>query len=241
MDRIRAAVVICVFVVAVGSSTALVGDSPNASVGSRQTVVPSDFDQTRLVDVQILPHDPHVQRTQPAFFVVRIDEIPENETAVLLGFRSEHAPRASYDFDERVVHVVDLPPIFPKFDRLVYVSGVDSGEVVYVPVRLAPDESFVPDTISVSAHVFSKNFRPLGTGELELRVLCPVECKLYLGADEAATMFLRNLDLVIGILGLLIAFFGRKKIWVFLRAPTRHFGHSIADKRKRSDERPHDE
>ncbi|MFC7082065.1 hypothetical protein [Halorussus caseinilyticus] len=51
--------------------------------------------------------------------------------------------------------------------------------------------------------------------EFTFGIRCPVECRVEL----LATWVVRNIELVVGILSLLVAFFGRKKIWNVLRLP----------------------
>lgn len=229
MTRIRALAVVCLLFVLIGGSVQFaVGDnSRNAAETSEQIAVPSVAESG---EVEVVPEEHRILRDQSAFFVVRVDGIPEDENTFLLGLRTESVgEEVSYEFHDEAVSTFELPPFFPEVDVAVYVPKPDSGEVAHVPVSLSSNTKFDVDEYTVETVAWTKDFDKIGKDESEIGIRCAVKCRIELFVEWTV----QNLERIVAVLGLLIAFFGRKKIWAVLRVPRRHIANTVGSRRKR--------
>lgn len=74
------------------------------------------------------------------------------------------------------------------------------------------------------------------SAEVELWVFCSVQC----GVEWMGVQVVQKPDIVIALLSLLVAFFGRKKIWAVLRVPRKQVAKA-AGGRTRQDAGTEDE
>lgn len=234
MDRTKALAAVCLFLVLLGGSMslALADSSRDAANPSEQIAVPSG--QAGSVIVEIQPEEHRILRDQSAFFVARIDGFPEAADAFLLRLQTNSdANEVSYEAHHDAARVLDWPLRFPEADAVVYVRNTDSDGVAHVPFTLSPETKFSVEQRTLEASVWTENLQQVGEGESQIGIRCPIGCQIELGVEWLN----RNLERIATVLGLLIAFFGRKKIWALLRVPKARLAGTARGKREHRGER----
>lgn len=237
MNRIRVVAVLCVLAAVAGGSTVLSfsGHSQYAPETAKQTASPPDLDSTEGITVQMVPKETRIQRGHTAVFAVRIGEVAEHSDGVLLGLRTNlDDPEYSFESKHPETQVIHLS-FFEKFDTVLYVPTNDAGGPIHVPVLLSGEEKLPPGNYTVTATVLPNGIQEVGTTELGVEVLCPIECRAILGVQGAVDWVRQNLGLIIGTLSLLIAFFGREKIWSFIRALNKHISGTSNNAREKDE------
>ncbi|WP_132058973.1 hypothetical protein [Halorussus amylolyticus] len=214
MNRSEALVAVCVLAVLVGSSTAFAAatDSLGARHGSEQIALAG---QTGSVDVTVLPETYRISRDQPMTFVVHV--VSASSDAIFLGFTVRSDAPVSFEFHHPAVRAMPRSWMFSEFDFVGYIPATEAGTDEFVPVTVSPDEKFPHGESVVEVRVGSRVDASMARAELAFQTRCPVSCRVELFAQ----WFVENLDLLVALAGLLIAFFGRKKIWAAIRASKR--------------------
>lgn len=231
MNRTKPLAVVCLVLVLVGGSTAFaVADSSrDAANPSAQIAAPSG--QTGSVVVEIQPEEHRILRDQSTTFVVRV--VSDGEDGILLGLRLDSGVPASFEFHDPDVRMLSQSWLYPQFDVVGYLPANAVGPDEDIPVTIAPEETFAVGTSSVEVTRISRVPGQMVSEEFQLTVRCPVGCRVTL----LLNWFTDDPERIVAVLGLLIAFFGRKKIWAFLRTPKVRLAGTTGDKRERRDER----
>lgn len=234
MTRTRAFAVVCLLLVLIGGSISVaLGDSSrDAAETSKQIAAPSG--QIESVEVQILPEEHRTLRDQSVFFVARIAGLPEDTSGFYLGLKVHSGgDTASYEFHRDAVITVNLPLFFPDSNAVAYVQKTDSSDVVDVPFTLSPNTKFSVNPQTIEATVWTKSFEEIGSAESRIGIYCHVECQ-----TELFIAWLdQNLERIVAVLSLLVAFFGRKKIWALLRIPKTRLADTATGKQEHREER----
>ena len=217
MDRTKALAVVCLFLVLVGGSIslALADSSGNAANPSEQITAPSE--RTQPVVIELLPEEDSILRDQSTTFVVRV--VSDGEDGLLLGLRLGSDGPASFEFHDPDVRILAQSWLYPQFDVVGYIpaDAVEPDEAV--PVTISPEETFAVGTSSIEVTKLSRDPKQMATAKFQLEIRCPVGCQ----TEVLTNRIVRSPELVIGFLSLLVAFFGRKKIWTALQAPRVRF------------------
>ncbi|UPW01585.1 hypothetical protein M0R88_05640 [Halorussus gelatinilyticus] len=140
-------------------------------------------------------------------FTVRVVADPRDR--ILLGFEVRSETPTSFEFHNPAVEVVDAPMFFPNYDVIAFIPAAKSDATEYVPVTISPEQKLPRERSTVGITRMSPNLRSLATDEFTFDVRCPVECH----AELIAQWVIQNIEVIIAFLALLVAFFGRKRIW----------------------------
>lgn len=231
MNRTKALVVVCSLLVLLGGSMSLaLADSPwNAANPSEQDTVPSE--RTQSVTVEILPEADSILRDQSATFVVRV--VSDGEEGILLGLRLDAETPASFEFGNPNVQILAQSWLYPQFDVVGYLPADAVEPDESIPVTVSPEETFAVGTSSVEVTRISRVPEQMVSEEFQLDVRCPVGCRVTL----LLNWFTEDPERIVAVLGLLIAFFGRKKIWAALRTPRTRLAGTGGNGRERRSER----
>lgn len=230
MTQLRVLTAVCLLLVLVGSSAsfAVTYSSQQSADTSKQTAVLGP--QTGSVELQIMPEEHSILRDQPMTFAVRV--VSDGEDGLLLGFRIRPETAAEFDFHNPDAKVVSVPWVYPNYDAVTYVPEEKVGTEEYVPVTVSPEEKYPLGGSTVEVTRLSRDLPSMLTAEATFGIRCPVECRVELMIDWIG----ENIERIVAILGLLVAFFGRRKIWAVLRRPRRYAtGTGDAEQRRRDE------
>lgn len=216
MTQLRVLTAVCLLLVLVGSSAAFaVADNPQQPVDtSKQTAVLGP--QTGSVELQVMPEEHSVLRDQPMTFAVRV--VSDGEEGLLLGFHINPETAAKFEVHNPDAKEVSVPLVYPDYDAVFYIPEEKVGAEEYVPVTVSPEEKYPLGGSTVEVTRISRDLPSMLTAEVTFGIRCPVGCRVELMIDWIGG----NIGRIVAILGLLVTFFGRKKIWAALHLPTKH-------------------
>lgn len=229
MNRTKPLAAVCLLLVLLGGSMSLaLAHGSGDEVESRQTAVLSE--QTDSASVEIVPTEHRVLRDQSVNFAVRV--VSDGEDGLLLGFEIGSEGPVSFEFHNPDVRELSIPLVYPDFDAVAYVPEKEVDTEEYVPVTVSPEEKFPRSGSTVVVTRISRGVPGMLTDEFAFEVRCPIECR----AELLLQWSVGNLELLVSVLGLLVAFFGRKKLWALLRTPKVRLAGTVGDKRERQSE-----
>ncbi|WP_135823439.1 hypothetical protein [Halorussus ruber] len=215
MNRIRAFAAVCVLVVLVGSSASFaLGDvSRDAAESSAQ--IAAQTGETGSVSVEIMPEKNRILRNQPMNFAVRV---VSDGGDILLGLRVHSETPTTFEFHNPDVEVISISWLYPNFDAVAYIPERSADREEYIPVTISPEKKLPQSSSTVEATYISRDVPVMPTAEFTFGIRCPAECHAELMVQWVG----ENIGSLLTLLGLLIAFFGRKQIWDALGLPREH-------------------
>jgi hypothetical protein len=230
MDRTKALAAVCLLLLLVGGSTsfALADSSDNETEIPKQTAAVTE--QTESGAVQIMPTENRVLRDQSVNFAVRV--VSDGEDGILLGLRIGSEIPASFEFYNPDVRELSIPLVYPDFDTVAYIPAEKVDTEEYVPVKVSPKKKFPRSGSTIEVGRISREETEMATDEMIFEIRCPIECQVEL----LLNWLIQNIELLVSILGLLIAFFGRKKIWSILQTSKARFTGSPGGEARRQNE-----
>ncbi len=220
MHRLRVVAAICVLLVLVGSSIAFtpVDDSDSLLDTPRQT---SGQDGSNEVpDVQIIPKEDLILRDQSTTFVVRIEDADDSDGILICVDNRINRPTRT-EFHSKDVVPFDLPASLgfgcagSDESRYLPARAVDTVESIPVSIAPSPTRKLPIGTNRVDIETKFKNPSLTVSEAFTFEVACHISCRLSL----LWRTIVRRAGLIVAILSLLLAFFGRKRIWAALRFP----------------------
>ncbi len=201
---------------------------------SEQTV-PIDFERSGSVNVEIQPNDAKSLRDQTETFFLKIDVSDSDYEELRIEIKTE-LNVAEREFKDEDVVPFHLPYPWLKHGAYTVVQDFDSHDTVFVPVSISPENRFQTGRYDVQATVFSLDGRPLDTDEYQLQIPCSLACQ----TERGIGFIVEYLPEIVAILSLLVAFFGREKIWEMIN-DLRNRGNGGMEPRSRdeqSDDQP---
>lgn len=212
MTRIRAFAAVCVLLVVFGSSVSFaLGGAPRDSVEPSAQIA-AQTGETGSVEVQILPEKNRILRNQPMNFAVRV---VSDGSDILLGLRVQSETPTTFEFHNPDVEVISIPWLYPNFDAVAYLPARSVDKEEYIPVTVSPETKLPRSSSTVEATYLSRDIPVMPTAEFTFGIRCPVECHAELMLQWVG----ENIGPILTLLGLIIAFFGRKRIWDALGLP----------------------
>lgn len=205
MRKTKAFAVVCVLFVLVSGSVAFVpADGSRERVdGSSQVAASTGPAET----IAVAPESSRGLRNQPMTFAVRVVADPRD--GILLGFQVDSETPMSFEFHNPSVEVLSVPLLYPSYDVVAYIPAAESDAEEYVPVTMSPDEKLPIERSTVEVTRISQNPDEMSADEFTFGVRCPVECR----GELMLQWVIGSPEIILTFLGLLIAFFGRKRIW----------------------------
>ncbi|WP_276299691.1 hypothetical protein [Halorussus lipolyticus] len=134
--------------------------------------------------------------------------ISDESDGILFGIKTDLERSLSIEFQHPEVKPMAFPLIYGEYDALGYIPAEHADAVENIPVEISPDNEFSTGSHEIQADSISRSAARVDSDTFDLRIFCSVECWMML----IGTGIWENLGIIIGILSLLIAFFGRKRI-----------------------------
>ncbi|WP_135853420.1 hypothetical protein [Halorussus salinus] len=227
---------VCLLFVLVGGSVAFAPAerSRDAVDGSEQVAVP--IGPVDSPDAQVIPRETLILRDQSTTFVVRIEDADEGD-GITICVNGQFNRPANIEFHSNDVIPLNLLPglglVCPGSDNGGYIPAreVDRVESVPLAVSLPSGESFPVGENRIDIETRFKNPPHTDTERFTIRVVCPIGCHL-----TQIWQTLTEPEILIALLGLLIAFFGRKRIWSVLRLQREQGTGTSSTEKQRSKE-----
>ena len=213
MNRIRAFAAVCVLVVLVGSSASFALGGTPRDAAEPPAQIAAQTGETGSVSVEILSSGHHILSGESDDFVARV--VSDGSHGILLGVTADSEKSASVEFQHPDVRRLSVGWLYPEYTVVGYIPAKDAETMEDVPVEVSPDVTLFPSRYTVRVDSISRSPARIDSDAFNLKVFCSVECGiLWIG-----TQIWEHIEIITALLGLLIAFFGRKQIWDVLGLP----------------------